>query len=119
MAAFRADPPVDELGAALAAALAGRGLPCGPPTSIERAIELNVELGGRLVSILVGQGTDGADDRFVSIGTLIGPSGRLLGLDDSRDREALAAIVDEALRDDLLLRPTWTTPAEWRARTTS
>ncbi|MEM9034913.1 MAG: hypothetical protein AAGA99_27220 [Actinomycetota bacterium] len=119
MAAFHSGASVVELSDALAAALTGRGHSCSPSTSIERATEFNVELGGRLVSILIGEGPRDATDRFLSVGKTLGPTASLIRLSDGGYRSAVVETVDEALRNDLAIQAEWHTPADWRAMTTT
>ena len=117
IASFRADTDTDDLCAALLAALAHRGLTTTAPVSIERATEFSVELGGRLVSLLVGSPPDRPDERFLSIGRLTFASGRLIGQRDALGRRQVAELVDGVLRDDLgVVGPRWWTASAWRRR---
>lgn len=117
IAAFSADADTDELGAALAGALIARGMTITAPVTIEQATELNVELGGRLVSILVGAPGSDPTKRFLSIGQVAFASGRLIGQRDQAERRRLAELLDDVLRHDLRIADAeWMTPTSWKQR---
>ena len=117
IAAFRAAAQADELGSALGAALGARGMVTTRPISIEQAAELSVEFGGRLVSVLVGVPRTDPGERFVSVGRLTFASGRLIGQRDEVERQRLADLLDEVLREDLgVLDPEWMTATAWKER---
>ncbi|MEO1061076.1 MAG: hypothetical protein AAFZ07_06640 [Actinomycetota bacterium] len=117
VAAFEAMSGPDELCTALASALDARDIATTAPTTIERATELSVELGGQLVSVLIGAPPGGPLERFLSVGQITFASGRLIGRRDEADRQRVADLLDEVLRLDLgIAEVRWMTPTDWRER---
>ncbi len=117
VAVFDSTADTGELSAALAAALDERGITTTAPVTIEHATELSVELGGRLVSLLIGAPVGRPVERFLSIGRIVFPTGRLIGQRDETQRQQLADLLDEVLRDVVgISEPEWMTPTAWKER---
>ncbi len=114
VATFDSPAAARELAEDIIAGLGDAGHRCGKINELGEGVAFDARVGRRIALIVVVPGPTGG--WAVHVGRTIHGTGRLLGLSDAPDRQALAQAIDQALRgreDVSELR--WWTDAAWEA----